>query len=254
MKAFCRITLLFLTVLAFAMLPYIYHHRGEIQTFSKTSQSPISGRVYQVAGQDPAPADGLVLRAPDQCDVGELVRLDLRDSTVEGIVWQCIPDTPDFEVIEDGRRAFFASREPGSYMFLIAGAKGGVPFLIHHIVTVAGGAPAPGPDGNVGLGPKVAGWVKKVAEYPNRKAHAAGMAGVFSKLAEAPDVKVEQILEATALANSAVLGADLEKWVPFLDDLGNELDAMVAAGSLTTREQYKAVWLDIAKALDKAAK
>jgi hypothetical protein len=256
MKAFVRISLLFLTVCFAALMPFVWNHRDQIKSFSKSSKLPIGGRVYQVSGQEPTPADGLVLRAPDLCQVGELVRLDLRDSTVDGIVWQIIPNSPDFEVIEDGKRAFFSSREPGSFMFLIAGARGGVPFLVHHIVTVEGNAapgPGPQPDGPT-LEAKVGGWLKKVADYPNRKAHLAGMAGVFTKMAEAPDVKVEQILEATALANTAVLGKDLEKWVPFLDELGHELDALVAGGKLTTREQYRGIWLQIAKALETASK
>lgn len=210
-----------------------------------------------IAKQDVEPSPqpiNLVLKAPDTCEIGELVRLDVRDSQVEGIRWQVLPETPDFEVIEDGRRAFFSSRVPGPYLFMIAGAKGGQAYLIYHTVTVDGVVPGPGPNPVViALDKKVVAWAKKVADYDGKKAHLAGMAGVFTKMADNKDVKVEQILEATALANTAILGAKLDAWVPFLDALGTELDSLVSSGGLTTPEQYRTVWLDIAKGLEQAA-
>lgn len=247
MKAFLKISFLVLSTAALVLATFHYQY---------LAKHDFRGRSSLVAKQEAPPESGkLILKAPDSCEIGELVRLDLRESNVDGIIWKVLPETADFEIIDEGRRALFSSRVPGTYTFLIAGAKGGTPYLIYHSLPVNGGVgPSPGPLPAVSLEVKVSGWVKKVADYPARKQHLAGMAGVFKKMAEAPDVKVEQILEATALANTAVLGADLQKWVPFLDELGKELDAMVAAKTLTTREQYKAAWLEIATALEKSSK
>lgn len=248
MKACCRILLLTTSVVLIALLPFIRWHIEPVKIAkAKTDWT------RQVAIQEPVGPD-LVLVAPETCEVGELVRLDLSQSKAIGLIWQVIPASTDFEVIDGGKRAVFSSRVGGVYRFIIAGARGDVASLIHHEIIVAGGAPDTGPGPAVSIDQRIVSWSKKVAEYPGKKTHAAGMAGVFRKMAETKDIKTDQILEATALANSAVLSADLEKWVPFLDLLGVELDAMVTASTLTTPEQYRATWLLIANGLDKVSK
>jgi hypothetical protein len=183
----------------------------------------------------------------DECEVGELVRMTA-EGDVEGIRWEIKPATPDFEVIEDGRRALFSARQGGEFLIIVAAAKDGKPFLYYQTLTVDGGVQTPVSD----LSRKVATWLKRLPK-DTPKAKIRQVAGVFRKLANS-DTAVEKMLEATALANSAVIGDDLDKWVPFLDGLGNELDAMVDAGNLKTREQYRSTWLEIAAALDKGAK
>lgn len=205
-----------------------------------------------IAADDPAPS--LVLKAPSTCVVGELVRLDLRESIIGGVQWRVLPETPDFEVIEDGRRAFFSSRVPGSYLFIVAGAKGDTALLTHHTIVVAGDVPGPGPGPNPPavktLAEQVTDAVKALPDYEGKATHVKGVAQVFRKMAEGSDISVDQILEATAVANSAVLGDKLEAWIPVLDKLGVLLDAMVDGGKLNTRDEYKATWLEIAKGLE----
>lgn len=255
-----RIVFLFATVAAcalFAAWPVVHPVLGnsdKLNAITHIAQGPIGGTVFPIAGQDAEPTEaGLKLRAPDMCEVGELVRFDVSESTVDGITWQILPYTEDFEVIEDGRRAFFSARAEsagGTFLIMVAGAKDGQAFLLHHTIAVAG---QPGPPVPETLAIRVTSWAKKVADYEKRKDHAMALAGVFRKLAEADDVKVEQMIEATATANSAILGADLDKWMPFLEALGKELDAYVEADQLTTKEQYKEIWNQIAEGLEKAA-
>ena len=137
---------------------------------------------------------------------------------------------------------------PGSYLIIIAGAKAGTPYLQHHTVEVIGEDPAPSP---ANLEAKIRRWVKAVDEYEGRQVHALAIAAVFRKLAGAEDVEVDEILNATATANSAVLGDDLDKWLPLLEPLGEELDVLMEAGDLETREQYQAVWGQIADGIEK---
>lgn len=204
------------------------------------------GNHFPIAGQDPTPQEGIILKAQDICQIGELVRLDARDSTVN-LTWQILPATDDFEVVDDGKRAFFTSRIPGSYLIIVAGAKEGTPYLVHHTIVVEGNVD-PGP---MTLVQKVSGWVRQVEEYEGKNAKAAAIAEVFRSLAVKEEISVDKMLEATAVANSAVLGEDLDKWIPFLEALGNELDAFVEAGELDTREQYKEVWLLIARGIER---
>lgn len=85
---------------------------------------------------DPSPivAVGIVLTAPEQCEVGELVRIDATSSDVDSLTWDILPPTPDFEVIN--KRAFFSGRKKGEWLVVVAGAKGGQSFLSHMKITV----------------------------------------------------------------------------------------------------------------------
>ena len=203
----------------------------------------------EVAAHFTLKVQGETLTTPENgivAAVGELVRLDLRDSVMGGIAWRVVPETPDFEVIELGRRALLSGRAPGTYTLMIAGAKDDQAFLMFTTVEItAEGAPVP----ERTLSEKIIEWGKLVPHYPKRKTHAAALAEVFRKI-EKQELSVDKILEATALANSAVLGDDLDKWARFLDKLGTELDALDAAGKLSTREQYQTAWAVIAAGLD----
>ena len=218
-------------------------------TIPSTAGRPVVG---QVIDAEVAIADegGIILEAPIKCEVGELVRLDARKSDVDDLVWDIIPKTPDFEVVESKRRGFFSARMGGEYLILIGGAKNGKAFLYHQKITVKG-EPTPAP---TGLVYKISQWVSQLPDdVPGKNAKLASMAGVFKKLGEG-DIDVDKILEATALANSAVLGDDLDAWVPFLDKLGSELDDMIDGDRLSTPEQYRATWLEIAKGLEAASR
>lgn len=198
----------------------------------------------QVVGQDVPvvpESNPFEVVVPAECEVGELVRMEAKGD-FGGVVWKVMPETPDFEVIEMGRRAMFSARGPGEYLVMVAAASGDEPFLHWQTLTVKG-EPVPVSE----LTKKVREWLKLLPADVD-KTKVSQVAAVFKKMATS-ETEVEKMLEATALANSAVIGDDIDAWVPFLDGLGKELDAMVAAGELTTRDQYKATWLEIAAAM-----
>ena len=186
---------------------------------------------------------GIRLEAPKTCEIGELVRLDARGSNVTDLVWDILPKTIDFETVDGDKRAFFSARSSGEYLILIAGAKDGKAFLVHQKLIV-NGVPAK----MSSTARKIGQWLTLVQGVPDRNANLVAMAGVFRKLSEQP-VDPDKMVEATALANSAVLGDNLTGWIPFLDKLGTELDELVDEGKLDTVEQYQATWAAIAKAL-----
>lgn len=211
---------------------------------------PIAGQSFHIAGQEAVETEiQLVLRAQKTCEVGELVRFDASESTVEGLTWQILPKTNDFEVIESGKRAFFASRTPGEYLIIIAGAKDDVPYLKHWTIRVRGEITPPGPKT---IDTKISDWLTLVPESETKVANAKAMALVFRQTAAKEDVDVENLLEATAIANVGILGDDLEVWKPFLVALGEELDTYIESGQLGTREQFQGVWVKIAEGLERA--
>jgi hypothetical protein len=262
-RVIMRIFLLTLFATVAIGVPAFHHYNPtlaiEVPAFAEVETAeavqPLAesdGTTFPIAGQDPDPPDfeeGIVLDAQGSCEVGELVRFDASQSNVEGLTWQILPHTPDFEVIEEGRRAFFSARVPGKFLVIIAGASAGKPYLQHHTIIVEGEPLPPSPKT---LPQKVRGWVDEVEDYDGKADKAKAMAGAFRKLAANEDIEVEEILEATAVANSAILGDDLDQWIPFLDRLGQELDAYVEGDDLSTRKQYREVWLLIASGIEQA--
>lgn len=209
-----------------------------IATFFVTVIAPAA----MIAGQEISHPDTFRVAVQDDCEVGELVRATI-EGDVAGITWRVIPETDDFETTDNGRKAFFSARAGGKYVFVVAAAKEGVPFLEVKTLTVRG------PPVIVNkLRSTMKGWLKPI-EAPNKVETLKAMAGVFRKLADKPTT-VDKMLEATALANSAVIGDNIAAWVPFLDKLGNKLDGLVDAKELETIGQYQKTWLEIADALE----
>jgi hypothetical protein len=233
MKALARFLLLAVTsCIIFTIIFDVMEHKTiTAEPTPATRYVESDGFTLPVAGQDEAPADGIILEAPELADVGELI----------------LPYTEDFEVIEGGKRAFFSSRVPGQYLVIIAGAKGDQPYLQHFTIIVDGGDFQPGP---LTLSRKVAAMVRKVEKYDGKHADAARLAANFRKAVNSPDANIDTILNDTAVGNSAALGDNQGKWEAFLVDLGGELDSFIDAGELETLDQYKSVWLEIADGIE----
>lgn len=192
---------------------------------------------------------GIQLNAPIDCEVGELVRFDARKSDVDSLVWGIIPESDDFETVDEDRRAFFSARTPGRYLILIAGAKNGKAFLLHQTLTVMGAAIP-----ETGLAIDIKKWLNTVPNYPERENQTRAIAAVFRKLATS-DTDFETMLEATALAISAVIGeAYIENWITFLENLERELDRLDESHQLANRDAYRMKWLEIASALERFSK
>jgi hypothetical protein len=180
--------------------------------------------------------------------VGELVRVDLRDSDLTGIDIDILPSSKDFEIIDGGKRAYFSSRVGGEYLVLIAGAKEGSAALGYfRIIVKCKSAPTPATQEVARL---CEDWIALVEEYEGKNEHIAAVAGVFRKLADKQDVKVENMLEATAVANSAILGDSLDRWLPFFDKLGGQLDEYGKQGKIKSRDDYRQTWLAISDGIE----
>lgn len=198
------------------------------------------------AQEDPVVEAKVVLIAPSQARVGELVRFDASDSVADSFKWLLVPQScPDFEVYDAGRKAVFSARMEGEYVFIVAVAKEGTVDVVRHVIKVVGPPPMPVTD-------SLAEWIPfwNWAEMlPQDECKA--LAASFEEIAARQDelTKPEDWLRATAEANRAVLGDRLPAWKPMLDKIGTALRKRAESGALATPEEHAAAWLEVAKGL-----
>lgn len=187
----------------------------------------------------------VVLVAPTQARVGELVRFDASNSTAESFKWLLVPqDCLDFEVYAEGRKAVFSARKEGEYVFILAVAKGGKVDVIRHIVKIMG--PPQTPTTN-----SLTEWIpfwNWSEGLPKQECDL--VANVFEGVAEQYKLtEATSWLQTTAEANRKALGARIEAWKPMLIKIGAALQKKAEAGLLATPEDYKKAWLEVAQGL-----
>jgi len=66
----------------------------------------------------------VVLTAPVDCRVGELVTLDASDSEMDSITWNISPPTMNFTIIDGGKQAIFSAEKVGNYIITVAVVNG----------------------------------------------------------------------------------------------------------------------------------
>jgi len=208
----------------------------------------------------------VVVSAPKEVKLGKLVVLDVSESTAVTFKWLVVPETEDFLVIDDGRRAVFSSGVPGEFMFIIAGAAADTVDVKRHVVRVLGIAPPgpveppdpitpplPGPSVLTSeLAKQVNGWCGQI-QSPTRSAEARQLANGFESVASQIDAGVlttaYDIIQSTTDANKGALGDRLQVWIPFLRGLQAELEARADDGKLVSPDQHSEAWKEIAKGL-----
>lgn len=137
----------------------------------------------------------LEMKCPDECVIGELVRIECN----QDVSWQIIPENKDFAA--DGKRAYFSSRSEGEYTIIAVGDKRRS--LVKKLKVV-------------GVAEPLAAVLKKIK---GTKEEAIKLAQSFRALSKEPiDI------EATAAANRVALGKNLDAWKPFLDYLGENIE------------------------------
>lgn len=205
----------------------------------------------------------VVITAPKEVKLGKLVVLDVSESTGNKFKWMVVPETEDFLVIDDGRRAVFSSGVPGEYMFIVACAAGDSVDVKKHIVRILGISPPPPIDPidpikpnpihiTSELGKKVISWCEKV-QSPTRSAEARQLASGFESVASQIDAGIltsaYEIIQSTTDANKGALGDRLQVWIPFLRGLQAELEQRADNGTLVSPAQHSVAWKEIAKGL-----
>jgi hypothetical protein len=187
----------------------------------------------------------VVLDAPSVCRIGELVRLDVSESTADSFKWLLVPDSVDWLTYEDGARAVFSARTAGEYRFIVACAKGGTVDVVTHVIRCIG--PPERPEDN-NLAKLVPYWMwNESLPKDEVSALAASFEDLAARKAEFEDSG--DWIKATAKANREVLDDNLEAWKPMLDKIGAELVRRAESGTLSTPEDHAQTWLEVAEGL-----
>lgn len=195
--------------------------------------------------QDPVNEEAkIVLEAPSTARVGELVRFDVSASVADSFKWLVIPPSQDFEVYAEGRKAVFSARGPGEYEFIVACAKNGTVDVVRHVIVVRAPPAHPITDS---LEEWIPFWAYALT-LPSSEAKK--LASIYEEVAADNPQKPEDWIETTAAATRSS-GINLDLWKPLLKKIGDALLKKAHEGKLTTPEQHKAQWLEIAAGLRK---
>jgi hypothetical protein len=194
----------------------------------------------------------IVITAPTTIASGQLAVLSVEGSDANAFAWKVVPETANFMVIDDGRRAVFSGTN-GTYLFIVSAAKGDtVAVETHNIIIGDGIAPTPGP---ADLSAKVVSWAKLV--QPASRDEAIKLAQSFNSVSATVAAGVittpTDIVNVTKTSNRQALGTSIAKWTPFLEALNVELSAQAKAGTLTDAASHAKAWRQIAIGLEKYA-
>lgn len=199
-----------------------------------------------VVTNDTAGEAKIVLKAPDKAKIGQLVILDVSESTAATFRWELQQKTANFLVIDNGRKAVFSAEAGGDYTFVVAAASGNSVDVKIFTVKVAGGAPQPGDD----IGTKIAKWCEKI-DYPAKRDDLLKLAQSFSSVSAVitDQMGPADIVDATKKSNRDALGNNIQNWVPFLEGLQGELKSLAEGGKLPDNEAHRRIWRAIADGL-----
>lgn len=229
---------------------------------SPTASTTTSGANVHILHRDdvvqPEHIAHIVIKAQEVAEVGELVRFDLSESAAQSYKWILVPESVDFETYRDGEAAVFSARKPGEYMFIVACAYNGSVDVATHVVTVKKKVDpdhpyepdVARPDKNAGLDKWATYWCS-VNERPADEAErlAGSFEAISAQIAAGVLQKADEIIAATAAANRKALGDSLPEWVPVLRELQAAMKARAEQGKLSTPDQHRALWLEIAEGL-----
>ncbi len=199
----------------------------------------------------------IIIKASSEAEIGQLVRLDVSASKAESFRWLLVPNSADFEVYADGKRAVFSAREAGEYMFIVACAYKGTVSVSTHTIRVGNPTPRPGDYPIVerpSTGAAISGWVPYWCSLTGRpeketRVLAESFEGIASTISAGVNTTPQEISEATGNANRQSLGDSIEAWKPFLLSLQNEFKNRATAGTLVSAEQHAEMWREVAKGL-----
>lgn len=196
------------------------------------------------AAQEPVPTAKIVLNAPSTARVGELVRLNASESTADSFKWVLVPESVDFEVYAEGKKAVFSARTAGTFQFVIAVAKNGTVDVIVHTVRIIG--PPAQPEDIRDVASHIAFWLWDAQVSDEEK---IALADAFDKVAEDMPGEAQEWIYATKRAVEDALGDAKPRWDAFLKELGGYMQQLGEAGIMIEPEEHAQIWREIAQAL-----
>ena len=161
------------------------------------------------------PSDvAISVQMPDAYGVGELVTIDASASEADILVWNILPETPNFVI--NGKIATFCSPEPIDYTLVISATNSGKLISKVYSLTPEGKKKVVAPALSV-FALKVQSWI------PAGATKNAALAQSFEIVASLIEVdafaNTEALMLATVRANKDALGPELDNWIPFFAEL-----------------------------------
>lgn len=261
LKTFLRPTFLGVALLALSAFA-CFHVAPEIvgnltPTVQHIEKDVYSGLTIFSNDEENLDAAKVVINAPIEAEIGELVRFDVSASWAESFKWVLVPKSCDFEVYDDGQRAVFSARKAGEYMFIVACAYEGTVDVVTHTIRVGNPVPKPGdypvvakPEADAPFSAWLPYWCSLTVrtETETRKL-ADSFDGIAAKISAGVYTTPEEIIKATGEANRQALGDSLEAWKMVLLSLQNEFKSRADAGTLASPEQHADMWREVAAGL-----
>ena len=263
LRTFLRLTFLgttLLTLSAFACLygvSKISENLGTKTTVQHTERNVYNGLTIFSDDGENLDAAKLIINAPIEAEIGELVRFDVSASCAKSFKWVLVPKSGDFEVYDGGKRAVFSARKRGEYLFIVACAYENTVDIVTHTIRVGNPIPKPGdypvvskPEADAPFSRWLPYWCSLTVrtEAETRKL-ADSFDGVAANIAAGVYTTPEEIIKATGEANRQALGDSLESWKMVLLSLQNEFKARADAGTLASPEQHADMWREVAAGL-----
>lgn len=186
----------------------------------------------------------IVLNAPSSARVGELVRLDASESAADSFKWVLVPESVDFEVYAEGRKAVFSARAPGEFLFVIAVAKDGAVDVITHRIVVVGPPDEPQDVADVAGHIRYWLWTTQGTE-----AERLALATAFEEVAAMGLSDRQAWMYETKRKVEEALGDAKPKWDGFLKKVGHYMSDLGNAGVMLEPEEHARVWREIAATL-----
>ncbi len=204
----------------------------------------------------------LVVDAKLEVKAGDLVTIDLSQSTGDKYRWSLLPTEAsiNFRVFDQGRVAVFSSGVPGEYLFFVSCSANGA--LDHKILVVTvlprqlnpDPNPEPSPDPDAPIDVKLTRWLKIMGAS---KSDCAKLGQSFESVAaqiKAGVIPVDKITAATRESNHTALNDSQSDWTPLMTNLQKEFVTRYKDGTLRTPEEYETLWKEIGLTLKKYAR
>lgn len=209
-----------------------------------TLTMPAVPRPGDLMTQEVVKAAKIVLNAPSSARVGELVRLDASESSADSFKWVLVPESVDFEVYAEGRKAVFSARSPGEFLFVLGVAKDGTVDVVTFKITVYGPPDAPSDVADVPGHIRYWLWSTQGSEEARML-----LADAFDRVAQMGLSEPSAWIYETKRAVDDALGEEKPQWDAFLKQVGGYMGELGNAGIMIEPEDHRNVWLQIAATL-----
>lgn len=205
------------------------------------------------------------IQAPRDALVGDMVTIEAEvQGTPTDFEWSVEPPLEGLMVLEGGKKAVFANRDPGDYLVMVAVAgNGGQVRTAKRIFTLLPQPPEnpitaatlPLATPPVEVGDLVRRWVAEIRSA-NKAGEAQAVAGSFramANLARQGEIGADPLRDVEAAAEVAITPNKFAAWEPFFSRFREFLFPLNQTGHIQTADQYANTWENIATLLEAIA-